>query len=48
MSKKEVREDVYALFFAAKLSVIVVGAFVIAIGLDIYHAAQAIGKTYGG
>ena len=47
MSKKEVREDVYALFFAAKLSV-VVGAFVIAIGLDIYHAAQAIGKTYGG
>ena len=48
MAKKEVREDVYAMFFAAKVYVMVVGAFVIAIGMDIYHAAVAFGATYGG
>jgi hypothetical protein len=48
MAKKEVREDVYAMFFAAKVSIMVVGAFVIAIGLDVYHAALVIGATYGG
>ncbi|MFZ1654380.1 MAG: hypothetical protein WBO92_01230 [Candidatus Moraniibacteriota bacterium] len=48
MSKKTVREDVYALFFAAKLSVVVVGAFIFAFGLDIYDMVQAIEQMYGG
>ncbi|QQR78710.1 MAG: hypothetical protein IPJ68_00265 [Candidatus Moraniibacteriota bacterium] len=47
MSKKPVREDVYMLFFAAKLYVIVVGAFIFAVGLDIYHTVEAIEKMYG-
>lgn len=48
MPKKEVRPDTHAWFFAAKLYVAVVAAFVFAIGFDVYHAAIAIGKTYGG
>lgn len=48
MPDKQVREDTRAWIFAAHLYVIVVGAFVFAIGSDIRHAIQAIEKTYGG
>lgn len=47
MPKKTVREDVYALFFVAKLSAIIVGAFIFAIGSDISDAVEAIEKMYG-
>jgi hypothetical protein len=47
MSKKEVREDVYAMFFAAKVYVIFVGAFIFALGSDVYDAVVAIEKMYG-
>ncbi len=48
MSKKVVREDTRAWIFAAHLYVIVVGAFVLALGSDIYRAAVAIDAVYGG
>jgi hypothetical protein len=48
MPKSEVREDTRAFILAAHLYVIVVGAFVFAIGSDIGDAAQLIRKTYGG
>lgn len=48
MSKKDVREDTHAWFFAAKLYVIFVGAVVFAISSDIYDAFQAFQQTYGG
>lgn len=46
MPKKEVREDTYAWVFAAEVYVIVVGVFLIAIGLDVYDAVQSIGSLY--
>lgn len=46
MPKKEVREDTYAWVFAAKVYVIVVGAFVFALGFDIYDAVQSVSSLY--
>lgn len=47
MPKKEVRPDTYAWFFAAKIYIAVALVFVVAIGVDAYHAVQAIGNMYG-
>jgi hypothetical protein len=47
MPKKAAREDVHVMFFAAKLSLIVVGAFVFALGSDVYDAVRAIERIYG-
>lgn len=46
MPKQEIREDTHAWIFAAHLYVLVVGAFVFAIGLDIREAIRLIGQTY--
>ncbi|MFA9262181.1 MAG: hypothetical protein ACEQSB_02365 [Undibacterium sp.] len=48
MPKKEVREDTYALVLAAKLYALFIGAFVIALGSDLYHAAQSVSQLYAG
>ncbi len=48
MAEKEVREDTRAWVLAAHLYVFVVGAFIFAVGSDIRHAVQLIGKAYGG
>ena len=47
MPKEEVRPDTHAWFFAAKVYVIVAGAFIFALGADVYDAIQAIEKMYG-
>ncbi len=46
--KKEKKMDEHALGFAVKIVVSVVSVFLFALGMDIYHAVQAIGKLYGG
>ena len=48
MAKKEKRIDEHALAFALKLVFSLALAFVVALGTDMYHAVQAIGKLYGG
>jgi|GEM_PF-5602394 len=48
MPKKEVREDTYAWLLALKLYVVVWGVFIIAIGVDIYHAVESVGNLYAG
>lgn len=48
MPKQKVRPDTHAWIFAAHIYVIFVGAVIFALGSDIYHAVEAIEKTYGG
>ena len=46
MAKTERKIDEATLIFAVKIVVSLALVFIVAIGMDIYHAAQAIAKIY--